>query len=327
LSTRRSQIGDQRFGFDHGAQYFTARDPRFAQLVVDMAGEGAVAPWRGRIGRWQSGVASPEARGSAGDESAPATRWVGVPGMSAVLHSLSKRSEVEVHFGQRVEALERFEAARSASASGPRWRLQIAAATGDRSQRDFEQVVLAVPAVQAHQLLADSGLFSQRFDQVKTAPCHTLMLATRQPIDFEYDGLLVSDHPVASWIARNSSKPGRSKPSGGETWVLQSAADWSERHLEEEPASLDDVLMAAFEDCVASVEGAIEHRAVHRWRYARTVDALAEPSVWDAANSIAMCGDWCLGARVEAAFLSGLSLAQSMVGRGGIDNVVTSDVQ
>ena len=47
----------------------------------------------------------------------------------------------------------------------------------------------------------------------------------------------------------------------------------------------------------------------HRWRYAQTQRALGEPFLWDAAAGLGLCGDWCLGHRVEHAFLSGLELA------------------
>ncbi|OYX53051.1 MAG: amine oxidase, partial [Comamonadaceae bacterium 32-67-11] len=48
---------------------------------------------------------------------------------------------------------------------------------------------------------------------------------------------------------------------------------------------------------------------VHRWRYAQTQHALGQPFLYDAAAGLGLCGDWCLGYRVENAFVSGLELA------------------
>ena len=44
MSTRYA--GD--YEFDHGAQYFTARDPRFQDAVEAAIEQGVVAPWDGR---------------------------------------------------------------------------------------------------------------------------------------------------------------------------------------------------------------------------------------------------------------------------------------
>ena len=52
---------------------------------------------------------------------------------------------------------------------------------------------------------------------------------------------------------------------------------------------------------------------VHRWRYAQTTRALGVSHLWDGRLGIGVCGDWCLGHRVENAFVSGLELALAMV--------------
>ena len=42
MATRRSS---ESLTFDHGAQYFTARDPRFSTLVEGWVAAGLAAPW------------------------------------------------------------------------------------------------------------------------------------------------------------------------------------------------------------------------------------------------------------------------------------------
>jgi predicted NAD/FAD-dependent oxidoreductase len=49
--------------------------------------------------------------------------------------------------------------------------------------------------------------------------------------------------------------------------------------------------------------------AVHRWRYAQTQEPLGKSFLWDKRSGLGVCGDWCLGHRVENAFVSGLELA------------------
>ena len=48
---------------------------------------------------------------------------------------------------------------------------------------------------------------------------------------------------------------------------------------------------------------------MHRWHYAQTLEALNQSHLWEPASRIGVCGDWCLGHRVEDAFISGLELA------------------
>jgi len=51
MATRR----EGPYGFDHGAQYFTARDKRFVQEVQKWVAAGKVQRWEGRIGRLNEG--------------------------------------------------------------------------------------------------------------------------------------------------------------------------------------------------------------------------------------------------------------------------------
>ena len=46
---RASSRRAEPFAFDHGAQYFTVRDPRFQTVVDALRDRGVVAPWTGRI--------------------------------------------------------------------------------------------------------------------------------------------------------------------------------------------------------------------------------------------------------------------------------------
>ena len=67
-------------------------------------------------------------------------------------------------------------------------------------------------------------------------------------------------------------------------------------------------MLKAFTE-VTGIYAAPAHTAVHRWRHARTVKPLGQTHLWDAQSGIGACGDWCIGHRVEDAFLSGLELA------------------
>ncbi|MFW5681305.1 MAG: FAD-dependent oxidoreductase, partial [Pseudomonadota bacterium] len=59
------------------------------------------------------------------------------------------------------------------------------------------------------------------------------------------------------------------------------------------------------------------YATAHRWRYALAAEPVGEPCLYDRSGLVA-CGDWCLGGRIEAAFLSGLAAAGRVM-NGAID--------
>lgn len=95
MSTRRVSTPVGELVFDHGAQWFTARDPAFAVAVEGWADAGACAPWTGRLLTFRFGAPQPMPA---------ATRWVGCGGMSAIVKAAL--TGVDIRFGARVEALE-----------------------------------------------------------------------------------------------------------------------------------------------------------------------------------------------------------------------------
>ncbi len=71
-------------------------------------------------------------------------------------------------------------------------------------------------------------------------------------------------------------------------------------------------LLKAFSE-VTGIRAEPSHVDSQRWRYAQTLRPLGASHLWDAKTGIGACGDWCLGHRVEDAFLSGLALALAVV--------------
>ncbi len=113
-----------------------------------------------------------------------------------------------------------------------------------------------------------------------------------------------------SWVARNSSKPGREGP---ETWVLHASPDWSEAHIEESPEQALTMLVAAFAEAVRATIPAPRLAIAHRWRYALPLKLLEVRCLFDPLLAIGACGDWCAGPRVEGAYLSGCAIAERIL--------------
>ncbi|MBA4050806.1 MAG: hypothetical protein C0472_02770 [Erythrobacter sp.] len=170
MAARRVDIGGEQVSFDHGAQYFTARDPAFRAAVAGWEAAGVAARW----------------------PAAGADAWVGTPGMNACIKHLA--AGLDVRWNVRAERLCR---------DGALWRVEA----GEEAFR-ADTVLVAVPAEQAAVLLADAAPdFAARAAAVASAPCWAVMaaFAGRLPLADTFR----SDTGPVSWAARNSAKPGR----------------------------------------------------------------------------------------------------------------------
>ena len=143
-------------------------------------------------------------------------------------------------------------------------------------------------------------------------PCWAVMAAFSSQIDIPVDGAFVRNS-VLSWIARNSSKLHRN--TAADCWVLHGSPEWSQEHLEASEDSVGQQLLAAFFETIRVPVRAHIHLTSHRWRYAKSPAALTDGCLFDEGLGIAVCGDWCLGNRVEGAFLSGMAAAEKLMAR------------
>lgn len=270
--------------FNHGAQFATARGAAFAALLQRL---GAV-PW-------------PAA--AKGEDVA----WVGAPGMSALPGAMAEAlaaQGVEIITERHVSWLHQGGMVRHWSAAEAK--PGSTHDTGGEVSGPFDTVLLALPSVQAIPLLATRGHgFAQTIAGVSIAPCWAVMASFAERIDSP-DVLRSKERPLA-WIARDSGRPGRMQLP--DSWMLHASAAWSRAHLEEDAETVIAALMADFRNTVGSAAAAL-HVSAHRWRYALVDGALGEACLWDPSARLGLCGDWCLGPRVEAAHDSGVALAR-----------------
>lgn len=271
--------------FDHGAQYFTARDPRFARCVEAWLSAGVVAPWKGRI------VAL--GKGEGASTVAPLERYVGVPGMNVMAKRLARG--VEVTTDCAVTALSR---------NAGTWVIK----TNAGSLGPFDAVILAMPPEQAAQIDAPGALLdaAKRFESL---PCWCAMAAFDAPLPLDFDGAFVNSAEI-NWAARDSSKPGRPK---GERWVIHASAKWSAGCLDESPGDIARALLGHLFHAFGLSPLEPKLLAGHRWSFARPARDSEVDCVWMTEHSVALCGDWCRNGRVEGAYLSGVATAGRVV--------------
>lgn len=146
MATRRAEIDGSETSFDHGAQYFTARDPRFLHALDGWQSAGFVAPW------------------PAAGEGA----FVGKPGMNAPLKQMAQFFNVQ--WGMKIDAVLH---------DIHTWHLR-SGTTIFRAQ----QLVCAIPAEQAAGLLAkEAPELAESAAQAKSQPCWALMVRFGQRLD------------------------------------------------------------------------------------------------------------------------------------------------
>ena len=89
---------------------------------------------------------------------------------------------------------------------------------------------------------------------------------------------------------------------------MQASPEWSQEHFDDTPQRVQAKLQRAFSE-VTGIHAEPAWSDVRRWRHARTLAPLGRSYLWDSDAALGACGDWCLGQRVEDAFISGLELA------------------
>ena len=293
ISSRRV---DGHVSFDHGAQYFTARDPRFRRYVDSWLQQGLVA-------RWPDLESDPSHKivqlthGRVLEKPDTNERFVGSPSMNAICKHLA--SDLNVQTQTQIGKIESGEEG-----------IRLTDDAG-RMLGPFERVIVSAPAPQTADLLVDFPKLAQPISKIQMQPCWAVMASFERPVTSDWVGAFIHDS-VLTWVARNSTKPNRS--TNAEHIVLQAAHHWTAENWEREADDVARELLATFWRDSGIPPQSPLHLQAHRWKYALPVDPPNVRCFFDAESGIAACGDWAGGPRVEGAFLSGMATAGRILG-------------
>ncbi|MEL7539090.1 MAG: FAD-dependent oxidoreductase [Pseudomonadota bacterium] len=273
------------FRFDHGAQFFTIRDPHFRAFLQPLMRSGIIAIWPARFVEFH-GPAITARR--AWDHDYP--HYVGVPGMNAIGQALG--DGLSIVRETRVERLQ---------ASDGGWVLH----GPERDLGRYDWVLLTAPQPQALALLP-----APLANDLPAAPllgCYSLMLGFTEALPFDWDAALIKDADI-SWASINSSKPGRA---ANPTMLVHATNRWADANLDADQDWVREHLLAETKR-VTGLAIRPAHVGLHRWRYANIAKQSGPAYHLVSEARVGVCGDWFVRGRIEAAFQSATGLADAL---------------
>ena len=283
LATRRSASGV----FDHGAQFFTARDPQFRLLVEAWQAAGIVRPWA-------TGFALADGTLKRDGEE----RFCGVCGMTAIPKRLAQGLDVRVN-------------AKVTRVQGKTNGWVVTTEAGESFSG--RALVLTAPVPQSLQLLVAGELplpdgVRGDLERINYDPCLAVLaqLSGSSPIP-EPGGLWFSGKPIA-WMADNQQKgvsPGR-----GAAVTIHAGPEFSRANWEKPEAEVTAALLAVAMPWLGSTPAQTQ---LQRWRY--SLPAVVHPKRCLASSEpapLVFAGDAFGGPRVEGAALSGLAAGSAL---------------
>ncbi len=277
MAARRAEIHGESVSFDHGAQFFTARDAGFQAAVAAWEAEGAAARWP-----------------AAGEEA-----WVGAPGMNGPIRTMA--SGLNVHWGTRALSLTRSEGMWHIDAGEDRFTAHT--------------VLIAVPAEQAGELLANVAPNLAAIPMnIVSEPCWAVMVGFAAPLPIAQDAVSDPDARIA-WAARNSAKPER-KGNECWVLHASPARSRAIIDLPKEEAGaalLEDFFEQTGVSAIAPNHIAA-HRWLYAKPETSTAKPSDTAAQFDPNARIGIAGDYLHSPRVEGAWISGAALADAVIG-------------
>ncbi len=274
MATRRITTSDGSIAtFDHGAQFFTARDETFTSLVAQWTSDDVVREW---------------CRGFGSDDGH--SRYVVNNGMTALTKHLAQG--IDVRTSTLVFAV------KPCSSDAQQWTVII----DDNSRIDCDAVVMTCPLPQSYSITVSTGielppeLLMTDYDRTIG-----LLAVLDGPSAIPAPGGLQNPDEVFSWIGDNQAKGISTIPAV----TFHANPAWSLAHWDD---SLDEgqaLLTQAAQQYLGSANILVSE--YKKWRFA--TPRKIWPESYFAVGSLVFAGDAFAGPKVEGAVLSGFAAA------------------
>jgi predicted NAD/FAD-dependent oxidoreductase len=279
MATRR--VGGATFDF--GAQFATARDPRFEDVLKKACAADAAVEWcRGFTA---------EADGH--------PRWRGNPGMSSLAEHLA--SGLEIVQEKRVASLRPM---------ADRWSVGMT----DGDTWSAEAVILTAPVPQSLALLEAGGVVLERvveqtLSAIQYERCLAVMAALDGPSRLRPPGGFAPAQGPISWMADNYLKGVSAEPA----ITLHATDAFSVAHWDQDRDETARQLLAAADEWIGA---GIKSFQIHGWRYSKPKQTDPRPcALVSSRPPLVLAGDAFAGPRLEGAALSGWAAAAAVLAR------------
>ena len=290
MATRRSDP----FSFDHGAQFFTARDARFAAFLAPHIASGLVSEWKGKVI-----TLDPEKK--VADRIWFEPHYVANPGMSSLCQKMAEGIQVQLNC--EVAPL---------SNTG----LDVGALldTAGRDLGIYDLIISTAPPVQTCRLFDPFLPSSSTLRHSTMLACFTMMFGWPGKWNKPWIAAKINNSPL-DWISINSTKPGRNPDQT--TLVVHSSNDWAQQHVDDALPEVEKYLCEQLRLLLPVDLDTPEYFSLHRWRYAMLLkahdDENRELPFYDPGLKLASVGDWGSKSRIEEVWLEANLLADQIL--------------
>ncbi len=290
LATRRLGAGRA----DHGAQFFTVRDPAFGAWVERWQAAGLVYTWAHGWSDGSLSVTPPDGH----------PRYAVQGGMNRLAKHLAAEVEAQgaaILTGVRIAAV---------TPQGEGWLLTC----DDGRAFTAAAVVMTAPAPQTLALL-DAGSTPlaandrASLERIRYAPALCGLYVVEGAVQLPAPGAVQRPDADFAWIADN-----RRKGISPDATVItvHAGGEWSAAHYDAPDAELSAAFERALRPWLAA-DAWIAEEQIKRWRYAAPTVLHPERLLRVAAHAPLLIGGDAFGApRVEGAALSGLAMGQEI---------------
>ncbi len=279
LAGRR--IGDATF--DHGAQFMTAREPRFKAAVADWIAAGVAEQW------YSSYPGQPNGH----------PRYRGVPTMTAVAKHLAIGLDI-----MRATRVIRVSHQQSS------WLADLD--NGDRVSAN--SLLITSPVPQTLELLEEVTIPADkrvRLERIEYESCIAVMAILDGPTAIDAPGAIALEEGPIAWISDNLQK-GVSKIAAV---TIHGSSEFSAQHLDKDPMQIGQQLIDAADLYLGDAQ--VREYQVHGWRYSKPSTVDPDPCLLlsDGTNlpPLAVAGDAFAGPRFEGAVQSGWAAAKMLI--------------
>jgi predicted NAD/FAD-dependent oxidoreductase len=267
--------------FDHGAQYFTAKDKTFLSYVDKWLEKGIIRTWDYKS-----------------DEKNKRTKYIGKNGMTALPKYLAQnlivkldRQVVEINFSQNM------------------WQTK----TFNDEIFSADAMIITAPLPQSIALLQSGNLssnngFYSKLDRIVYDPCIALMILIEGEASLLPSGVLKLSGEPLSWIADNLKK-GISR--GRSALTIHAGPEYSRKYWDMDDRTLANNMLYITSDWIKE---AYHSYQLKKWKFSSPRSIYHEKYFFlSLPKPLTIAGDAFGGPRVEGAALSGLAAAEAIL--------------